>query len=113
MEPDDAEIRSAKLPPIEHKMGPKVRDRHPLLIFFTIQRMTHCEGMNWLQGNGWISDLCVSAYDVALCDVRRVLEAAKAKTGIDWPRICLTTIDPERQCARPDWRAKYNEPWSH
>lgn len=66
---------------------------HPLLIFFGWQRWTWQEAMNWLQGNGWISDNCVTPYDVALCDVRRVLTAAGAEG-------CMSQADAIGQCAR-------------
>lgn len=52
---------------------------HPLLMLAAWARWTPAEVMDWLQGNGWVSDLCVDAYDVAVVDVGRVVVAAEGR----------------------------------
>lgn len=53
------------------------KKRHPLLLLFDYARMSEFAGMDWLQGRGMISDNCVGVFDIAECDVRRVLEMAR------------------------------------
>jgi hypothetical protein len=63
---------------------------HPLRMLFDRRRFTELEGMNWLQGNGWISDLCVEIWDVAPADVVGIMIAA-GQLG-----KCIDARDPER-----------------
>jgi hypothetical protein len=94
---------------LPRKAKPKT---HPLLILGMLRGFSHRELMNWLQGRGWISDNCVNIYDVALGDIRRVLAAASANLGRDFLTLCLSRRNPEAQCARPDWRYHYGQPWA-
>lgn len=52
---------------------------HPLLRFFHARRIFWRDGMNALQEGPirFISDNCVEAEDVALCDVQAILDHAE------------------------------------
>lgn len=52
---------------------------HPLRAIFRLRCFTVCEGMNWLQERGLVSDECVWPEDVAPSDVDRVLQMAREK----------------------------------
>lgn len=84
--------------------GPKaVRQhvRHPLLWLFSWAGWTWVEGMDWLQENRWIADECIEVYDIAVVDVRRVLEAARGR----WPlvaRVLESRTALGVWCGRPD-----------
>jgi hypothetical protein len=74
---------------------------HPLLMLFWARRFTEAEGMDWLQGRGWISDLCVTVWDVALMDVARVIAAA-GRLGK------LVSGNPERHVLEARWARMTN-----
>lgn len=50
---------------------------HPLVLMFWARRFSIEEGMDWLQSNGHISDLCQTPEEVAPSDVLRILDLAK------------------------------------
>lgn len=73
-------------------------NRHPLLVLADYARWSEGELMDWLQGNGWVSDLCIDVYDVAPCDVKRVLIAASVK----YPALSRFNLDDLQSiCTRP------------
>lgn len=78
---------------------------HPLLCLFMLRGWEVWRGMHWLTENRWIADECIDVYDVAPCDVVRIIEAAEAR-GIEHARrFCLSAWDVAGQCGRPDYPA--------
>lgn len=66
------------------------RDRwndHPMRMLFRARTLTTCEGMNWLQEHGHVSDNCVLPEEVAEVDYVRVLKQAGFECFIcEWGR---------------------------
>lgn len=78
--------------------------------------MTHAQVMDWLQGGGWISDICITVWDIALADVLLVLRAAVATRPLIG-RALESPIPMETRCGHPhyrgrdEWNAKDQAEW--